>query len=189
MDRTELNKIVKEEQEWYLYYIYRKTFPFRRLWSWYKKDVIWCIAKWQKYSRYADFYSQLAKAKNSPFYRLMQYVYIRKRNKLALKLCFEVETVNVQKGLKILHHGAVINGKSKIGENLRLLGNNVVGNGGPNKLGCPTIGNNVTMGAGSMVVGDVFIADDIIIAAGAVVVSSFTEKGITIGGVPAKKLN
>ena len=44
------------------------------------------------------------------------------------------------------------------------------------------------MGAGAKVIGNVTIADGIKIGAGAVVVSSFLEKGITIGGVPARKL-
>ena len=55
-------------------------------------------------------------------------------------------------------------------------------------LRCPVIGNNVMMGAGAKVIGNVTIADNIKIGAGAVVASSFTEPGITIGGVPARKL-
>lgn len=50
------------------------------------------------------------------------------------------------------------------------------------------IGDNVMMGAGAKVIGHVRIADNIKIGAGAVVVSSFTEPGITIGGVPARRL-
>lgn len=34
----------------------------------------------------------------------------------------------------------------------------------------------------------VTIADDIKIGAGAIVVNSFTEPGITIGGIPAKRI-
>ena len=44
------------------------------------------------------------------------------------------------------------------------------------------------MGAGAKVIGNVTIADNIKIGAGAVVVTSFIEPGITIGGVPARKL-
>ncbi len=44
------------------------------------------------------------------------------------------------------------------------------------------------LGVGAKVIGNVTIADDVKIAAGAVVVTSFTEKGIIIGGVPARKL-
>lgn len=52
----------------------------------------------------------------------------------------------------------------------------------------PVIGNNVMMGAGAKVIGNVTIADNIKIAAGAVVVNSFKEPGITIGGIPARRL-
>lgn len=44
------------------------------------------------------------------------------------------------------------------------------------------------LGAGAKIIGNVTIADNIKIAAGAVVVCSFFEPGITIAGVPAKKV-
>ena len=62
-----------------------------------------------------------------------------------------------------------------------------IGNNGKDN-DCPIIGNNVMIGAGAKVIGPVTIADNIKVAAGAVVVTSFTESGITIGGVPARKL-
>ena len=40
----------------------------------------------------------------------------------------------------------------------------------------------------SLILYNVSIADNIKIAAGAVVVNSFLEPGITIGGIPARKL-
>ena len=39
------------------------------------------------------------------------------------------------------------------------------------------------------IIGNVKIADNIKIAAGAVVVNSFMEPGITIAGIPARKIN
>lgn len=44
------------------------------------------------------------------------------------------------------------------------------------------------IGVGAKLIGDIVIADDIVVGAGAVVVSSFTEPGITIGGVPARRI-
>lgn len=44
------------------------------------------------------------------------------------------------------------------------------------------------IGVGAKVIGKVRIANNIKIAAGAVVVTSFDEEGITIGGIPARKL-
>ena len=45
------------------------------------------------------------------------------------------------------------------------------------------------VGAGAKIIGNVKIADNIKIAAGAVVVNSFMEPGITIAGIPARKIN
>lgn len=53
----------------------------------------------------------------------------------------------------------------------------------------PVIGDNVIIGMGSMIIGGVTIADNITIGAGAVVTKSFLEPGITIAGVPAKKIS
>ena len=68
-----------------------------------------------------------------------------------------------------------------------LKGNNCIGNDGINSAIAPVIGNGVYLGVGASVIGKVTIADNVWIAAGAVVVSSFTEPGIVIGGIPAKK--
>lgn len=99
--------------------------------------------------------------------------------------------INVaDKGLMIYHNagGIVINCNAKIGVNCHLHGNNCIGNDGIHVKEAPRIGNNVHIGFGAVVIGDVTIADNIWIAAGAVVVSSFTEPGIIIGGIPARKI-
>lgn len=77
---------------------------------------------------------------------------------------------------------------SRIGRDCHLHGNNCIGNAGQGLEECPVIGNNVMLGVGAKVIGAIKIADNIKIAAGAVVVTSFEEEGITIGGIPAKKL-
>ena len=41
---------------------------------------------------------------------------------------------------------------------------------------------------GAKIIGGVKIASNITVAAGAVVVNSFDEEGITIGGIPARKI-
>lgn len=50
------------------------------------------------------------------------------------------------------------------------------------------LGKNVDLGIGAKIIGGVTIADNIKIGANAVVTKSFTEPGITIAGVPAKKI-
>jgi serine O-acetyltransferase len=74
-----------------------------------------------------------------------------------------------------------------IGKNLHLHGSNCIGNDGKTNA-CPVIGDNVSLGVGAKVLGNVTIANHIKIGAGAVVLHSFLEEGITVGGVPARKL-
>ena len=45
------------------------------------------------------------------------------------------------------------------------------------------------IGVGVVIIGDVEIADNIVIGANAVVNKSFLEPGITIAGVPARKIS
>ena len=85
--------------------------------------------------------------------------------------------VKITEGVTILTHGydwAVLK---------RVYGD-VIGSAGNVK-----IGNNVFIGSGARIIGKVNIASDIAIGANAVVVKDFNKSGITIGGVPAKKIS
>lgn len=87
------------------------------------------------------------------------------------------------KGLSIAHLGTiVVNGDAVIGENCRIHVGVVVGDSG----GVPRIGNNVYIGPGAKIFGAINIADNCKIGANAVVNKSFTQKGATLVGVPAK---
>lgn len=93
------------------------------------------------------------------------------------------------KGLQIAHvEPCGFTEGTQVGENCRLhsvsftMGNGETG-------GQPIIGDNVIIGMGSMIIGKVTIADNICIGAGAVVTKSFLEPGITIAGVPARKIS
>lgn len=135
-------------------------------------------------SRKTDFYSA---KKGSFISRILYLYYVSKKNRLGEKLGIEVNTSNIEPGLLIYHYNIVINESSKIGENCHLHGNNCIGNDGKSQL-CPVIGDHVSLGFGATVIGNVTIANHIKIAAGAVVVHSFLEEGITIGGIPARKI-
>ena len=63
-----------------------------------------------------------------------------------------------------------------------------MGNAGPHNLACPDLGDNIRIGVGAKIIGGVKIANNVTIAAGAVVVNSFEEEGITIGGIPARRI-
>lgn len=146
------------------------------------------IMRWQRYARLSDYHDYQYHMTGSKWHLLCYLWYIRRRNVLGNRLGLEMSTELIGKGLMIYHFNNVVNTNAVIGENLHLHGGNVIGNAGNGDMRCPVIGNNVMMGAGAKVIGGVTIADNIKIAAGAVVVHSFTEPGITIGGVPARKL-
>lgn len=52
-----------------------------------------------------------------------------------------------------------------------------------------TIGDNVFIGTGAKIIGDIHIADNVVIGAGAVVTRDILEPGITVAGVPARKIS
>lgn len=175
-----LSDILRCEKQIYCDYM----FPtFYRYWmARFKHEPARMIWNWQKVSRKADHYHK----KKDVLSRILYLYFVRKRNVLGEKYGLEISTENIGVGLLVYHYNNVINGT--IGKNCHIHGNNCIGNGGSNNLSTPVIGDNVMIGVGAKVIGNVVIADNIKIAAGAVVVSSFLEPGITIGGVPAKKI-
>ena len=145
-----------------------------------------CIWKYQKLLRKTEYHYN---NKKKSFWHSLNYLICRRRkNKLGSKLGLEIWENSFDVGLQIHHSGSiVVNGNAKIGKNCQLHGSNCIGNNGKT-LDAPIIGNNVEIGVGAKIIGGVKIADNIKIGAGAVVVNSFTEPGITIGGIPARKL-
>ena len=150
-------------------------------------DPILKIIHWQFNSRMADFF--IWKAKQTVFARIPQWYFILRRNSLGNRIGIEINTMLIDEGFLLYHiSGSVINGRTKIGKNCHLHGNNCLGNAGPHNLACPELGDNIRIGVGAKIIGGVKIASNITVAAGAVVVNSFDEEGITIGGIPARKI-
>ena len=149
-------------------------------------DSMYYISKYVSYLRKQEYY--INTAKKSKFKKLLALLYERKKHNLGNKLGFYIAPNCFEEGLTIYHHGSVIvNPNSRIGKNCKLHGNNCIGNNGITEK-CPIIGNNVDIGFGAVIIGDVQIADGIKIGANALVNKSFSEQGITIAGVPAKKV-
>lgn len=93
-------------------------------------------------------------------------------------------------GLSIAHIGTiVINPLVRIGDNCRIHTCVNIGTKAGASDSVPKIGNNVYIGPGVKIFGNISIADDIAIGANSVVNKSFIEPGISIGGVPAKKIS
>lgn len=87
-------------------------------------------------------------------------------------------------GLNLAHVGPImINGKCKIGKNLRV---NVGANIGSDDGEAPIIGDGVYVGPGAKLFGKIEIASGCRIGANAVVCKSFKEENCTLVGVPAK---
>ena len=149
-------------------------------------DTEYYIGKYLICLRKQEYY--INTSKSNKIKKILALFYERKKHNLGNKLGFYIAPNCFEEGLTIYHHGSVIvNPNSKIGKDCKLHGNNCIGNNGITEK-CPIIGNNVDIGFGAVIIGDVQIADNIKIGANALVNKSFSEQGITIAGVPAKKV-
>lgn len=89
-----------------------------------------------------------------------------------------------------MHGKVVVNACAKIGSNCKILSDVTIGVlGKKNSEDRPIIGNNVFIGSGARIIGGVTIADNVVVGANAVVTKSITESGITVAGIPAKKIS
>ena len=155
--------------------------------AFFTNDPILKIMHWQFNSRLADYF--IWKAKKTAWARIPQWYFMLRRHSLGTRIGIEINSMLIDEGFLLYHlSGTVINGSTSIGKNCHLHGNNCMGNSGPDNLACPILGDNVRIGVGAKIIGGVRIANNITIAAGAVVVNSFEEEGITIGGIPARKI-
>lgn len=111
-----------------------------------------------------------------------------KYHHLSVKLGFTIPYNVCGPGLAIVHYGTIIiSNNTIIGKNCRIHAEiNIGTSGGSTKA--PQLGDNVYIGPGAKLVGDITIGNDVCIGANAVVVKD-VEDGITVGGVPAKKIS
>lgn len=108
---------------------------------------------------------------------------------MSVSLGFSIPLNVFGPGLSIAHRGTIIvNKNAHIGENCRIHACTNIGSNRESNL-APKIGDNVYIGPGVKIFGDISIADNIAIGANSVVNKSFYEKGISIAGAPAKKIN
>lgn len=147
-------------------------------------DEVW---KFQRRLRKTEFFKNTS---NGNIIKKLFYIFSMIRfHRLRVKYGFSIPLNVFGPGLSIAHFGSiVVNGNAKVGENCRIQDSVTIGatNG---ESDAPVIGNNVFIGSGARIIGKVNIASDIAIGANAVVVKDFNKSGITIGGVPAKKIS
>ena len=179
-DKQSLNKYIKNDNSFAKSPNGRES-VMRRV-----HDAEYFISKYLFYLRKQEY--SINTAKSNKIKGLLSMFYERKKHNLGNKLGFYIGPNCFEEGLEIYHHGSIIvNPSAKIGKNCKLHGNNCIGNNGAADKN-PVIGDNVDIGFGAVVIGDITIADNIKIGANAVVNKSFTEPGITIAGVPAKRV-
>lgn len=150
---------------------------------WLLQDSSYLLWHYVKMLRMTEYYYNIGN-------KLLYWVYQRKKNKEGARLGISIFHNSIGKGLLIYHYGSIIvNSNSRIGENLKLHGNNCIGNKGEHdKFNAPVIGNNVEMGIGSQVLGNITVESDVTIAANAVVIKTCSERNVILAGVPAKRI-
>lgn len=179
--KEELKAFIKEDNSWYVLHNNKAGLIDR---------FISCpavkIRRYLKYLRKQEYF--INTANGNKLKGLIGLYYERKKNKIGINLGIEIHPNCFDSGLSIFHTGSIaVNHASRIGKNCKLHGANCIGNNGKD-CGVPKIGDNVDIGYGAVVIGDITIADSITIGANAVVNRSFLEPGITIAGVPAKRI-
>ena len=104
------------------------------------------------------------------------------------KMGIDIPPNTCGKGLSIAHACCIfINDAAEIGDNLRIHEGVTIGASGGKEAA--KIGDCVFLGTGCKIIGGVKIASHCAVGANAVVVKDVLEEGITVAGVPAKKIS
>lgn len=148
-----------------------------------KKDKIW---KFEILLRKAEYFCNCMPG---PLEKIGS-LYKRRLYALGLKCGgFSIPVNCFGPGLSIAHYGSiVVNTTAQVGKNCRIHEGVTIGATGKNGQAA-IIGDNCFLATGAKVIGDIHLGNDIAIGANAVVTKSFMENGITLGGVPARKIS
>lgn len=138
------------------------------------------LAKYHKYLRLAEYYH----FKKNLIGKLLFCFYYRRLNLLSIKYNITVNLHVCSYGLQIVHIGGIrINGNARIGKNLKVFPNVIVGQTKPGMA--PIIGDNVSLCAGCKVNGNIRLGNNVIVAPNAVVTHDVPDNAV-VAGVPAK---
>lgn len=141
-------------------------------------DRDYMVYKFTKYLRRTEYHYNL---KNLSKLHYIPYIFYKNlKHRLGQKLGLDIGENAFDTGVYFAHTNIIV-GSAKIGKNCKLHGQNCIGSGA-------VIGDNCELWVGAKVFGPSVLANNITVAAGAIVISSFDEEGITIGGIPARKL-
>lgn len=147
-------------------------------------DLVW---KYEILLRKCEYYKNCKKG----FLNLLILKYFKyKKYRLELYTNIQIPLNTCGKGLGIAHMGPIIiNSKARIGDYCRIHVGVNIGTNAWSISEVPKLGNYIYIGPGAKLFGNIQIADNVAIGANAVVNKSFLESGITIAGVPAKKIS
>jgi serine O-acetyltransferase len=146
-------------------------------------DEIW---KFERLLRKVEYYKN---CKKGLFGKVYLYWLKWQFHNLSVKLSYHIDPNVCGPGLSLHFHLVGIHGAAKIGANCRILPGVNIGTNAGEMSSAPKIGDNVYLGPGVKIFGNITIADAIAVGANAVVNKSFLEPGISIGGIPAKKIS
>ena len=175
-----------ESKRDYLYYLEADRIALKKD---YDKPNLFYDETW-KFQRLLRKVEYIKNCKKGFFFKLyMEYLNLMLYRK-QLKLHIHVFPNCFGPGLSISHAGTMgVNGDAVIGDNCRIHNCVIIGSDVRDSNKVPKIGNNVYIGPGAKIYGDVVLADNIAVGANSVVEKSFLETGITIAGVPARKVS
>jgi serine O-acetyltransferase len=143
--------------------------------------------RFQRLLRKVEYYQNCKRSPPSRLYGLFLSLMLYRSG---ARLGFTIYPNVFGPGLSIAHTGTLIVSKgARVGANCRIHNCVTIGTEAGQSYKAPRIGNNVYIGPGARIFGDIEIADGIAIGANAVVDRSFLEPGITIAGVPARKIS
>lgn len=147
------------------------------------QDHVW---EFQKLLRKTEF---LKNSKHDLLGLVHYGVTLREFDQMCVKLGFHINPNNFGPGLCITHTGSiVIHVAARVGANCRIHPGVVIGTSDESS-GAPKLGDNIYIGPGAKIYGQIEIADNVVIGANSVVNRSFGEPGITIAGVPARRVS
>lgn len=145
-------------------------------------STIW---KYKIYLRKAEYYRNVNKGLLG---KIVGKYFMLKYTQYGIRLGYTIPLNVVDEGLSLPHYGTVIiNSNSHIGKNCRIMADVCVGSTSGVNIAA-TIGDNVYIGTGAKIIGQIVIGDDVCIGANAVVTKSVGD-GITVAGIPAKKIS
>jgi len=146
-------------------------------------DEVW---KFERLLRKVEYYKNC----RTDFFSKMYLLFLKwKFHNLSIKLGYHIEPNIFGPGLALHWQQVGIHGAAKIGANCLMQSGVNIGTKAGESSAVPKIGDNVYIGPGVKIFGDITIADNIAIGANSVVNKSFLEPGISIGGIPAKKIS